>query len=368
MDARHVTVYREKGRYAGWPANYGIWSWGDEIVVGFTVGYPKEDGAFHARDRDRPFTTMQARSLDGGQTWRASKMPCRTPGDRGTSADEHMRSDLGAKQAIETGMDNAPRDCPGGIDFSHRDLALMCARTGLGAGTESFFYASHDRCHSWEGPYRLPLFGQPGIEARTDYLTTGQGECTLFLTASRASGGEGGGVLCARSTDGGKTFAFVSWVARCDEGFVIMPSSVHLSRSRILTAIRCRGRGESVATARNWIDLYASEDIGATWRYLNRPVDRTGMGGNPPAMIVLQDGRLCLTYGYRDEPYGIRATLSADEGSTWGPEIHLRDDGGSHDLGYPRTAQRPDGTIVTVYYYSDRPGGEGYIAATLWRP
>ena len=29
--------------------------------------------------------------------------------------------------------------------------------------------------------------------------------------------------------------------------------------------------------------------------------------------------------------------------------------------------QRPDGTLVTVYYFNDRLAGEGYIAATLWR-
>ena len=29
----HRKVYFEPGRYGGWPANYGIWSWGDEIVV-----------------------------------------------------------------------------------------------------------------------------------------------------------------------------------------------------------------------------------------------------------------------------------------------------------------------------------------------
>ena len=40
----HIEIYREKGRYAGWPANYGIWSWGDEIVVGFTLGYINPDG------------------------------------------------------------------------------------------------------------------------------------------------------------------------------------------------------------------------------------------------------------------------------------------------------------------------------------
>ena len=27
---QHVTVYRDPNRYAGWPANYGMWAWGDE--------------------------------------------------------------------------------------------------------------------------------------------------------------------------------------------------------------------------------------------------------------------------------------------------------------------------------------------------
>ena len=36
---RHVDVYFEKGMFGGWPANHGIWSWGDEILVGFSKGY-----------------------------------------------------------------------------------------------------------------------------------------------------------------------------------------------------------------------------------------------------------------------------------------------------------------------------------------
>ena len=35
---RHVDAWRKPGRYGGWPANHGIWSWGDEIVVGFQLG------------------------------------------------------------------------------------------------------------------------------------------------------------------------------------------------------------------------------------------------------------------------------------------------------------------------------------------
>jgi hypothetical protein len=34
-----VEVYKQPRRFAGWPANHGIWSWGNEIVVGFESGY-----------------------------------------------------------------------------------------------------------------------------------------------------------------------------------------------------------------------------------------------------------------------------------------------------------------------------------------
>ena len=360
---QHVTVYRQEDRWAAVPANYGIWSWGDEIVVGFVVGYYKRGVWTHACDNSRPFVTMQARSLDGGRTWQARKTPCRTPGNRALSADEHVLPELGVGRALELGLENAPVESPGGINFAHPDFALMCARTGLGAGTVSWFYTSYNRCRTWDGPFSLPTFGQPGVEARTDYLVAGPDVCTLFLTAAKSNGKEGR-VFCARTTDGGRTFAFLSWIGPEPEGYHIMPVSVRLAGPRILVAVRCQGGSRADC----WINLYASGDDGASWEYVNRPVANTGMSGNPPTLIKLQDGRLCLTYGYRDAPCGIRAKLSNDDGRTWGEEIVLRDDAGNWDIGYPRTVQREDGTVVTVYWFNDHPEGERYIAATLWKP
>jgi hypothetical protein len=85
-------------------------------------------------------------------------------------------------------------------------------------------------------------------------------------------------------------------------------------------------------------------------------------------LICLRDGRLCLTYGYRASPFGMRARLSRDEGRTWEPEIVLRADAVTHDLGYPRSVQRADGKVVTVYYYNDGVHSERFIAATIWNP
>ena len=41
---RHTVVFQEEGRFAGWPANHGIWSWDDEIVVGFVLSI-RSDGS-----------------------------------------------------------------------------------------------------------------------------------------------------------------------------------------------------------------------------------------------------------------------------------------------------------------------------------
>jgi hypothetical protein len=367
MHIEHHIVYREAERFAGWPANYGMWSWGDEIVVSFTQCYHQAGAGFHARREDMPAYPLQSRSLDGGRSWTTIRTPAASPGGRGFSADEHMIPELWVRTAIEQGLEPLPRPHPGGIDFTHPDFALMCARTGLGGGTQAWFYTSSDRAHTWEGPFSLPMFGQTGIEARTDYLVNGQQDAMLFLAAAREDGDEGYGVLLARTQDGGKNIDFVSWVATSETAHMIMPASVRVDENSLLCAIRCnlaRGDFEKVAT---WIDLFESTDNGQSWHHLNRPVPDAGKGGNPPAMKVLQDGRVCLVYGYRAAPYGIRARVSQDGGKTWGEVIHLRDDGGCWDLGYPRLIQRPDGALVTTYYFNDHLDSERYIAATIFR-
>ena len=53
---------------------------------------------------------------------------------------------------------------------------------------------------------------------------------------------------------------------------------------------------------------------------------------------------------------------------TWSDDYVLPDDG-ARDVGYPRVVRRPDGKIVSVYYFTDaETGPERYIGATLWNP
>ena len=226
----------------------------------------------------------------------------------------------------------------------------------------SRFHYSVDRGHTWLGPFRLPLFGQRGVAARTDYIVNGPAECTLLLTASKMDGSEGR-PFAVRTTDGGKTWNFLSWINEHPDGYAIMPSTVQLGTNELLSAVRRRD------SSRAWIECYRSTSRGASWTLeTQEPAPDLGTG-NAPSMIMLDDGRLCLTYGHRAPPFGIRARLSEDGGRTWQPEIVLRDDGGGTDVGYPRSCQREsDGKVVTVYYYHTEPVGDRSIVATIWQP
>lgn len=364
---RQVTVYREAGRFAGWPANYGIWRWGDEIVVGFTVGAHKTVQRGHARDRRLPFGNVQARSLDGGATWQVEDFNGMRPGGRGLSSDEHMDAGLRLDEVMTATTAAVPTKP---LHFQQPDFALMVARTGLRPGVFSFYYLSTNRCRNWDGPYRLPMFGTAGIAARTDYLIQGA-HAALFMLSANKGDGEEGKTICVRTDDGGMTFQLLSEVGHdpLSKGdFATMPGSIQLADGRILSALRCR-KG---ARGMSWIDLYASDDGGRSWRIMNRPVAfrRAGHAGNPPCMKRLLDGRILLMYGNRDGPFNICARLSEDDGESWSDEIVLRSGGANGDMGYVRAVIRDDGAVVAVYYFNDRPDGDGerFIEATIWTP
>ncbi len=348
---KHVVVYGEKGRFGGWPANHGMWSWGDEILVGFSRGYYKDRGPYHHINKEMPEEFMLARSLDGGLTWKLEQ-----PSPAGA-----LVGTLGMRHGIlpPGSPIEEPKDLQEPIDFAHPGFAMTVRMENSNAGT-SRFYFSYDRGHSWRGPFRLPLFGQKGVMGRTDMIINGSNDCMLFLTASKTNSLEGR-PFAARTTDGGLTWRFLSFIGPEPTGYSIMPSTVRLSPTDLVTTIR------RLDKPRSWIDAYASHDDGQSWSFLATPEPDTGEG-NPPSLLKLADGRLCLTYGVRARPYRMQARMSGDQGKTWSEPFVLRDDGGAADVGYPRSIIRPDGKLVAVYYYNDRSHPERYIGATIWDP
>lgn len=331
-------VYRESGRFGGWPANHGIWSWDNEILVGFSAAwFEKRDADRHQMNGQRGEEPRQARSLDGGETWSLESPPGLMPPEFG-------------------GAPVRPLDAA--IDFARPGFALATKFVDNHIGPSRLWY-SYDKGKSWRGPFAFPDLGLPGIAARTDYVVTGPREATIFLTAAKSNRREGR-PLCARTTDGGLTWRLVAMIGPEPRGFAIMPSSLRINRREWLTTVRVKLEPD------NWIEQYRSVDDGETWRSEGRVASTGVFSGNPSHLLQLKDGRLCLTYGNRSRPHSILAKLSSDRGRTWGPEIPLRADAAAWDMGYVRSAQRPDGKIVTIYYYNDAPHNERFIAATIW--
>ncbi len=352
---QHVLVYGEEGKFAGWPANHGMWMWGNEILVGFSTGMHKDLGDRHNIDREQPEHHVLARSRDGGRSWQME-----FPAERGMLINaggmRHGTTDPRHKESKPVAIEDP-------IRFTDPNFCMTLRFSDVDGGASRLYY-SYDRGHIWAGPFAVPDFSQLGVMARTDYLVNSEQNCHVFLTASK-SNREEGRVFCGQTNDGGRSWEFLSYVGPEPTGFAIMPSTVRISPEVLVMARRCR-EGEGEAKHR-WIDVWRSPDNGRTWESLGDAVDDLGEG-NPPAMIRLQDGRLCLTYGVRKPPYEMQARFSSDEGRTWSSPFVIKTGGGGRDIGYPRTLQRPDGKVVTVYYFQPAETPYRQILATIWEP
>ena len=348
-NTQNVIVYKDQGRFCGWPANNGVWSWGNnEILVGFTLGYYKADENGHSINNEKEMYPVFARSLDGGESW-------------------HFEDNSWYRK-----RNHELSQCQGGINFAHPDFVMRTDGHGWHTGREGF-NISYDRGKNWQGPYELHLppnseynLSEPELTPRTDYLINNADDCFFFLSMRDKNTWGSDRTYCARTVNSGRSVDFVSWVnpeKHTIRG--VMPSTVRCSENKLVTALRRKKIG-----GKNWIDVFESTDNGQSWRFISKVADtdleEDEHNGNPPSMIRLEDGRLCVTYGYRSADYGIRAKLSNDDGKSWGKEIILRDDARNWDIGYTRTVQREDGKIITIYYYTTEKNIEQHIAATIW--
>ena len=359
-DAEHITIYYDKDYFAAWPFNHGFKAFSSsELLIGFSRGpcnYASPfDMAHHVVDaRGGEYVTM--RSTDGGMTWSPDSL-----------------QSLGSRQDIERPLYLNAEAAPGEpFDWASPDF-FMTAGFGIPpARNQSIGYIqySRDRGHTWEGPYLMPSFGFSWVQVKPDYVLRPDGVVLLFVTVGIDSGRRGQRFVAVyASPDAGLTWNYLAPIIAesPDTHFVnrYYASPVLLEDGRILVALRCQ------IDARNaWPEIFESRDGGRSWQFLSRPSD----WGGPTELTLLEDGRLLAVYGYRVVPYGIRARVSEDDGKTWGPELILRDDAGSWDLGYPRTVLLGGGKVLAAYYINraDDPiqqrGGVRHIAATVFMP
>jgi hypothetical protein len=169
-------------------------------------------------------------------------------------------------------------------------------------------------------------------------------------------GVEEGSALFA-SSDGGRKWQFKSLMARDDAGVVAYqePALCQGGDGGLVCYFRTAGANGRLATSRSC--------DGLQWEL---PVLHE-LVGHPFHPLLLHDGRVLLSYGYRHEPFGVRARLlehaAADPDSA--EEVIVRDDGLCRDIGYPWGVQLGDGRVMLVYYWTDDQGMRGIEASWL---
>lgn len=163
-------------------------------------------------------------------------------------------------------------------------------------------------------------------------------------------------VFIVESTDGGRSWGAPRVVASGAGHEFEEPAILQGRGDRLILVLRDNG------TRR--LHQCVSADGGRTW---SAP-ERLPVKGYPAHLLRLRDGRILMTYGWREPGFGIRAVFSGDDGESWDTArtVLIRDGMRNGNLGYPVTLDRRDGTFLSLYY-AEGDDGVTTVLATRWR-
>lgn len=346
----HAVVYRREDEMVGWPHIMGFWNLGNgellQQVTSITTRYASADAVSHDNLGREGLGSRQLafRSLDHGLTW---------------------------GQPVTNMMDNADPAQAGAtriadlqpIDFLDADVIVANSATAFGAPTaRTNVRVSRDRGHTWGPQIQVPLDAMVSNAGMNSSLARPDGTSLIWLMEVGESGWDRHPCVFALPP-GGHDYHFLTFITPKVDPFAqgagdysttfrygghrwFYPRGYLLPSGRMLCVLRCQRDPRGIM----WTEVFASDDGGRTWGFLSRVNDF----GAPGSLVVKQDGRLVMVYGYRLAPQGIRAKVSEDGGATWGRELIVRDDGGSWDLGYPNAWELPDGRIGCLYYFNSK--------------
>jgi hypothetical protein len=349
-DVDHLVVYRREDEFVGWPHTMGYWNIGDgellQQVTSITTHYGSADAISHDNIGREGLggKSVALRSKDYGRSWEKPVI--------------NMMSNADPRQAnVKTMGDLRP------IDFLDRDVLISNSSPGFGTPKgHTLVRVSRDRGRTWGPPIDVPNDGLYSTSGMNSVLIRPDGTALIWLMEVDKDGWNRHPCVFALPP-GGTDFHFLTFITQKHDPFGnadgdysstfrfgghrwFYPRGYMLPDGRMLCVMRSQRdpRGDM------WTEVYSSDDRGRTWQFLSRVNDF----GSPGSLVVKKDGRLVMVYGYRLMPSGIRATVSEDGGRTWGPELIVRDDGGSWDLGYPNAWELDDGRIGTIYYFNSK--------------
>jgi len=250
-------------------------------------------------------------------------------------------------------------------DEEKKTLKKPFAESGGAVFLGGYLVRSFDGGNTWQGPVYPPHispeinyspFGKPLPAYNRGALCEGKNGRIYWVVA--AHDGESSGKTSTwliASDDKGLSWQFMSTVAADSIATFNETSIYETPKGDLVAFLRTAGLDDQACIAR-------STDGGKTFE----PWQKMGFQGHPLNALRLPDNRVLLTYGYRHKPYGIRARILNAECTDFAtaPEIILRDDGGSSDLGYTWPVLLDDSRVLVVYYFNKN-GGTRYIAGTI---
>jgi len=372
----HATVYRREDEFCSWPFTSGFWQAADgTLIANFatrTVSYASGDAIRHdvlGQNSSNP-RTITVRSRDRGLSWDGDHPQVDMMAGPGGEGRGMAREDMPA-------LLNAP------VDYLDRNVLVSNGVMGGFAtgGTQGTVRISRDGGANWGPTVLVPLENLAAHTGIQSTLVRPDGRLLLFMFSIDADNSHRHPLVFGSVNDG-REFHFMSYITPREDPFGnadgnysdpsvafvghrwFYPRGYLMPSGRIVCVLRCQRDPTGVM----WSECYASDDGGATWRFLSRINDF----GAPASMVVMPDGRLVAIYGYRLMPAGIRAAVSEDEGATWGPEIIVRDDGGSWDLGYPNVWHVEGNKVGALYYFNSvndpvqAAGGVRHVARSIF--
>ena len=228
-----------------------------------------------------------------------------------------------------------------------------------------YYLRSVDGGEHWQGPMRAPHiepellrdpFGKPITAYNRGAAVEGKDGRLFWVAAAtdRISPHRTSNHLMI-SEDKGLSWEYSTPVAVDDEVTFNEASIYETPQGDLVAFLRTANFEDQACIAR-------STDGGRSFE----PWEGMGWQGHPLHATRLPDDRVLLVYGYRHAPMGIRARVLNAECTDFAtaPEIVLRDDGTTSDLGYPWSVLLDDKRVL-VTYYINVDGGLQHIAGTI---
>ena len=377
-DIAHIKLHGDKTTYCGHPRQGGIFNFGGgEIAVLHNhapcayrtrTDVQHDFGGYHSRS-----VLLLQRSLDSGRTWPAEHEV--VVANEAAPLEEREQFLLSAL--------TAPRL---NIDLSRPESIVVFPRTFLGPVRHevpqmvSFALRSPDKGRTWEKVPTILVPPPGGYSASPDNAPIVRLPDGTFLFPMRTFGGRNGVDLYA-SMDKGLSWSYRTHI--CEPHHY--PALVMLKSGRLQCYNYPLGVCYSDDGGKTWSKRKLIEPRDPSPWAANDPFYREELAHRSPAPLVLRDGRILLFFARRISPRrGMGFLVSEDGGTSWSPDVILRDDASASnkttvrgqsveysDIGYPLAVQLEDGRVFTAYYFliddGNSFGGSRFIAGTFFR-